>query len=190
MKSAYTESTAEVRAADISLETIPRLKPYGCNAHNRTIGRCAQTRQHVRGNRTSSTPAGVCELRRQPSTPPDAPETTHNEAVIRLAGYLFDVPAAGRGAAYANAFRNSGAASSLLPYRVHHVGSVEEAAVEEVIAGAIVSAPSGNPVTNLSIVGSTLIVTYADGTTNNLPLPATGGQATMPLSGLRKATLA
>ena len=55
---------------------------------------------------------------------PKAPDAVHNEAVIRIAGYLFDQPNAGRGAVYANAMRNSGASSILLPYRVHRAGSV------------------------------------------------------------------
>ena len=55
----------------------------------------------------------------------DVPVTIQNEAVVRLAGYLFDQPTAGRGAAYANALRNSGAAAILSPYRIHRAGSVE-----------------------------------------------------------------
>ena len=53
---------------------------------------------------------------------PTASETAMNEAVRRLGGYLFDQPEAGRGMAYANALRNSGAARMLLPYRVHRAG--------------------------------------------------------------------
>ena len=53
---------------------------------------------------------------------PDASATAMNEAVRRLAGYLFDMPEAARGDAYANAMRNSGAARMLLPYRVHRLG--------------------------------------------------------------------
>ena len=53
---------------------------------------------------------------------PGAPDVVHNEAVRRLAGYLFDQPEAGRGDAYANALRNSGAARMLLPYRIHRAG--------------------------------------------------------------------
>ncbi len=37
------------------------------------------------------------------------PEVIVNEAAIRLAGYLFDQPNAGRGLSFANAGRNSGA---------------------------------------------------------------------------------
>ena len=55
---------------------------------------------------------------------PDAPDAVHNESVIRLAAYIYDQPNAGRGLAYANALRNSGAAAILLPYRVHRAGSV------------------------------------------------------------------
>lgn len=53
---------------------------------------------------------------------PGAPDVAHNEAAIRLAGYLFDMPNAGRGAGYADAIRNSGTLALLLPYR-HRAGS-------------------------------------------------------------------
>ena len=51
------------------------------------------------------------------------PEAVVNEAVIRLAAYLYDRPNAGRGMAYANALRNSGTGAILLPYRVHRAGT-------------------------------------------------------------------
>ena len=54
---------------------------------------------------------------------PDAPDVAHNEAVIRIAGYLFDMPQAARGPGYADILRNSGASALLLPYRVHRAGS-------------------------------------------------------------------
>ena len=56
-----------------------------------------------------------------------APAVVVNEAVVRLAGYLFDQPTASRGMAFADALRNSGAGAMLLPYRVHRAGSVAEA---------------------------------------------------------------
>ena len=56
---------------------------------------------------------------------PNAPDVVQNEAVIRVAGYSFDQPFASRGNAYANALRNSGAASMLLPYVVHRAGSTD-----------------------------------------------------------------
>lgn len=57
---------------------------------------------------------------------PAAPDVAHNEAAIRLAGYLFDQPNAGRGEGYANALRNSGAQAMLLPWRVHRAGTTAE----------------------------------------------------------------
>ena len=53
---------------------------------------------------------------------PDAPTATANEAVVRLSGYLFDAPNTSARAGYADALRNSGAASMLSVYRVHRAG--------------------------------------------------------------------
>ena len=53
---------------------------------------------------------------------PDAVDSASNEAVIRLAAYTHDRPFAGADTRYANAMRNSGAASILLPYREHGAG--------------------------------------------------------------------
>ena len=58
---------------------------------------------------------------------PDAPDVVHNEAAIRLGAYLYDQPNAGRGAAFADTLRNSGAAAALLPYRIHRAGSTSDA---------------------------------------------------------------
>ena len=52
----------------------------------------------------------------------DTPAVVVNEAVVRLAAYLFDQPHAGRGSSFANALRSSGAAAILAPYRVHRAG--------------------------------------------------------------------
>ena len=54
------------------------------------------------------------------STPPEVV----NESAVRLCAYLYDMPNASRGAAYAAAMQNSGASAMLLPYRVHRAGSV------------------------------------------------------------------
>lgn len=54
---------------------------------------------------------------------PDAPDAIQDEAVIRVAGYLFDAPTAARGAGYGDILRNSGALALLLPYRVHRAGT-------------------------------------------------------------------
>ena len=98
----------------------------------------------------------------------DAPEAVVNEAGIRLAGYLFDQPNAGRGLSFANAGRNSGAWAILLPFRVHRAGSTGEA----VAAAQVAVGSPGNPVTNVAISGGNLVVTFDDGTTRDETLPA------------------
>ena len=89
----------------------------------------------------------------------NCPQAIQDEAVIRLAGYLFDAPAAGT-AAYANAGRNSGAWSLLAPHRIHRAGSIESA-----VSTAVAEASADNPVTNVTVSGTTLTVTFANGTT-------------------------
>ena len=42
---------------------------------------------------------------------PGAPEAIRDEATVRMASYLYDMPTAGRGNQFANAWRSSGAAS-------------------------------------------------------------------------------
>ena len=49
---------------------------------------------------------------------PGAPEAIQNEAVVRFAGYLYDMPAAGRNTGYAAAWNNSGAAALCSPWIV------------------------------------------------------------------------
>ena len=105
----------------------------------------------------------------------DAPEVIVNEAAIRLAGYLFDQPNAGRGLSFANAGRNSGAWAILLPFRVHRAGTTGEA----VAAAQEAVGTTGNPVINVAVVGADLVITFADGTTRDEPLPGmTGGDGT------------
>ena len=103
---------------------------------------------------------------------PDAPDVTHNEAARRLAGYAYDQPEAGRGDAYANAGRNSGAWAVLLPYRIHRAGYSDAEAVAQAqeAVGSV-----GNPVTGVDVTGTTLTVTFADGTTETHDLPAVSG---------------
>ena len=57
----------------------------------------------------------------------DTPEEVVNEATVRLVAYLYDQPTTARGAAFANAMRNSGAGRMLLGYRVHRAGNTGEA---------------------------------------------------------------
>ena len=77
------------------------------------------------------------------------------------------MPEAGRGDAYANALRNSGAARMLLPHRVHRAGYADAVESAQQAVGTV-----GNPVIGLAVVGTDLVVTFTDGTTESLPLPA------------------
>ena len=54
-----------------------------------------------------------------------APDEVKDEAVIRFAGYLFDQPTASRGESYANAWRNSGAASLVSQWVERRIPSTE-----------------------------------------------------------------
>ena len=97
----------------------------------------------------------------------NAPEEVRDEAVVRLAAYLYDQPNAGRNANYASAFRNSGAASLLAQWRIHRAGNVAEAATAAAAIGS-----DSNPVIGLAVAGGALVVTFADGSTQSLTLPA------------------
>ena len=101
----------------------------------------------------------------------DTPASVVNEAAIRWTGYLFDQPFASRGTAFASALTNSGAGSILLPYRVHRAGSVAEAtaAAQEAIGS------ESNPVIDVQVSGSSMTVTFADGTTRDETLPSGDG---------------
>ena len=102
---------------------------------------------------------------------PEATDTALNEAAIRLSGYLYDQPNAGRGLSFAHALRNSGAAGILLPYKIHRAGSVSEA----IAAAQQAVGTAGNPVVGVNVSGSDLVISFADGTTQTDPLPAGGG---------------
>ena len=69
---------------------------------------------------------------------PGASDEAHNEAAIRVGAYLFDMPTASRGDAYAHAMRSSGARAILAPYRTHAAGAAAEGA-----ASTPSSTPSG-----------------------------------------------
>ena len=100
-----------------------------------------------------------------------APEAVVNEAGIRLAGYLFDQPNAGRGLSFANAGRNSGAWVILLPFRVHRAGSTDDAlaAAQEAVGTAV------NPVVGVTLTADDLIVNFADGSVETTPFTPGGG---------------
>ena len=105
---------------------------------------------------------------------PDAPDVVHNEAVFRLAGYIFDRPFASSDTKFSNVMRNSGAASALLPYRQHRLGLSGEDD-----AGTSPQTAAGNAITGLEIVGSNIVVTFGDGSTEDVPLPPSIGGVTV-----------
>ena len=84
---------------------------------------------------------------------PGAPDEIHNEAVIRLAGYLAQSDYGGiseetvgpmtvkRPVNHAAMFRNSGAAGLLAPWRTHRAGSVAVAGAAEDADGSSQGAP-------------------------------------------------
>ena len=102
-----------------------------------------------------------------------APDIVQNESVRRLAGYLFDQPEASRSGAYANALRSSGAGRMLLPYRVHRAGYADAVEAAQAAVGS-----ADNPVTGLAVSGTTLTVTFEDGSIDTLTLPAGMGGTT------------
>ena len=100
---------------------------------------------------------------------PNAPDVVHNEAAYRMAGYIYDRPFASADTRFSNVLRNSGAASALLPYRMHG-------------AGVEATARRSSAVTGLAIVGGNILVTYGDGSTENVPLPPAIGGVTVTMN--------
>ena len=66
----------------------------------------------------------------------------------------------------------------LLPYRIHRAGYSDAVATAQAAVGNV-----GNPVTDVSINGAELVVTFADGTTESHALPAGGGGGGGPFTG-------
>ena len=101
-----------------------------------------------------------------------APVEVLDMAASLLLGYLYDKPTVSGGVSLANALKFSGAARVLFPYRLHTVGMVGGDAV---VAAQAAVGTVGNPVTDVDIVGTELRITFSDGTTEMLDLPAAGG---------------
>ena len=79
-----------------------------------------------------------------------ATDAAHNEALIRLSGFLYDQPTVTRGDGFSNAIRSSGAARILLPYRIHRAGTTAEAVSVAEASGSV-----DNPVVNVSVTANT-----------------------------------
>ena len=99
----------------------------------------------------------------------DAPEEVVNMAATLMVGYLYDKPTVSGGVSLANAMKFSGAGNVLFPYRVAGAGLVGG---DLIAAAQAAVGTTGNPVTDVDIVGSELVITFADGTTETLDLPA------------------
>ena len=102
----------------------------------------------------------------------DAPSDVVNMAATLLTGWLYERPTTTAGVGFANAIKFSGAVRTLFPYKVHNVGLVggDMVAVAQAAVGT-----TGNPVTDVAIMGAELVVTFADGSTETHDLPAGGG---------------
>ena len=115
-------------------------------------------------------PASALILRNAPA----APDDIHNEALIRLVGYLWDapfVPSVGR-TVTVNALAASGATALLSPWRSHRAGVV--GATADAAARGVAS---GNPLVGVDLDGNDLTFTYQDTTTETLTLPAPAAPA-------------
>ena len=97
----------------------------------------------------------------------DADPVILNEAAIRLIAFLYDVPSVARGVAFANALRQSGASRMLYRFIVHRAGlATPEAATAQGIG------TPGNPVVDVTVERGELVITYADGSTEDIDLPS------------------
>ena len=96
----------------------------------------------------------------------DADPVILNEAAIRLIAFLYDVPSVARGVAFANALRQSGASRMLYRFLVHRAGLATPEAATAAGIGTV-----GNPVVDVTVARGELVITYADGTTEDIDLP-------------------
>lgn len=98
----------------------------------------------------------------------DLPDAVAGEAAIRLCGYWFDQPLAGRGAAFADAARNSGALQILAGWKVHRAGTTGDAAAETAPAPA----PAGAVLRQTGVEAVT-VSTADEWVSTALPFPLT-----------------
>ena len=129
-----------------------------------------------------------------------APDPIHNEAAIRLAGYLFDQPFASRGRAdYSNAFRFSGAANILAPHRRRQLGlsadsdlpatdlsggSIDLDAINALIAAAIAPVDQLATQDHEDILALATLVERNRAAIANLPSGGGGGLSTQEVNTL------
>ena len=112
-----------------------------------------------RGDINATWPSGLRGLPQRPIV---------NEAGIRLAGYAFRyAPNAGRNLSFANAGRNSGAWTLLLPYRVHRAGSTGEAVAAAQEAVGTVEQSSHRCFAMIAVAATITLSPLTDGTTRD-----------------------
>ena len=101
-----------------------------------------------------------------------ASEIAVNMATSLLTGYYYDKPTVSGGVGLANAIKFSGAIKVLLPYKIFGAGLVGGDAIA---AAQAAIGTGGGTVVGVDIVGTELVVTFADGTEERHALPAGGG---------------
>ena len=106
---------------------------------------------------------------------PAAPTIIKDEAVVLVAGYLFDKPSSpASGRAYANAFGSSGAQALLSPW------FVAPSLLDSMAAAITSGGGDGSGIVSVVLDGQDLRFTTAAGAVTEITLPAGGG---MPSSG-------
>ena len=105
---------------------------------------------------------------------PAAPTVIKDEAVVLVAGYLFDKPSSPSGRAYANAFSASGAQALLSPW------FVAPSLLDSMAAAIVGGGGDGTGIVSVVLDGLDLRFTTAAGAVTEITLPSGGG---MPSSG-------
>ena len=106
---------------------------------------------------------------------PAAPVVVKDEAVVLVAGYLFDQPSSpASGRAYANAFGSSGAQALLSPW------FVAPSLLDSMAAAIVGGGGDGTGIVSVVLDGQDLRFTTAAGAVTEITLPSGGG---MPSSG-------
>ena len=105
---------------------------------------------------------------------PAAPVVVKDEALVLVAGYLFDKPSSPSGRAYANAFSASGAQALLSPW------FVAPSLLDSMAAAIVGGGGDGTGIVSVVLDGQDLRFTTAAGAVTEITLPSGGG---MPGSG-------
>ena len=111
---------------------------------------------------------------------PNAPDAIHNEAAIRMIGFLVDAPFSGGAGSFINALQGkvinldllamSGASGMMAAWRTHRAGIITKtlAAAEA----------AGNPIVEVRLTGRHMDFIHRDGTRTEVDIPTVGGGLT------------